>query len=55
MANFRLTPLLDCFIGTAGICSLWLNSSTKAIYMNDFSLSTINDFQRNWTSTDCTI
>ena len=55
MANFRLTPLLDGFIDAAGICSLWLNSSTNAIYMNDFSLSTIHNFQRNWTSTDCTI
>ena len=38
MANFRLTPLLDGFIGAAGICSLWLNSSANAIYMNNFSV-----------------
>ena len=55
MANLRLTPLLACSMGPAGICLLWLTSSMNAIYMNDFSLSTIHSFQRNWTSTDCTI
>ena len=55
MAILRLTPLLACSIGAAGICSLWLNSSINGIYMNDFSLSTIHNFQRNWTSADSTI
>ena len=50
MANLSWTPLLACSSGVAGICSLWLNSATNAIYMNNFSLSTIHNFQRNWTS-----
>ena len=50
MAKLRWTRLLACFISAAGICSLWLNSATNAIYMNDLSLSTIHNFQRNWTS-----
>ena len=55
MAILSLTPLLACSIGAAGICSLLLNSSMNAIYMNDFSRSTIHNFQRNWTSADSTI
>ena len=55
VANLRLTPLLACSIGASGICSLWLTSSMNAIYMNDFSRSTIYNFQLNWNSTDCTI
>ena len=55
MANLRWTPLLACSIAGAGICSLLLNSVTNAIYMNNFSLSTIHKFSVTGLLTDFTI